>query len=96
MRNTPRGWLLHVPASISDTGKLQRRYFKTRDAALAEASTFRNDYKLYGEKATALPARIADQALTAMNLLNGTGGGLIEAARAFRKAWEAKKSSQPF
>lgn len=96
VRSTPRGWLLHVPASISDTGKLQRRYFKTRDAALAEASTFRNDYKSHGEKATALPPRIADQALTAMNLLNGTGGDLIDAARAFRKTWEAKKSSQPF
>lgn len=96
VRNTSRGWLLHVPASISDTGKLQRRYFKTREAALAEASTFRNDYKAHGEKATALPPRIADQALAAVKLLNGTGASLVDAARAFRKAWDAKKSSQPF
>ena len=31
-----------------------------------------------------------------MNLLNGTGASLVDAARAYRKAWEAKKSSQPF
>lgn len=94
--NTPRGWLLHVPASISDTGKLQRRYFKTREAALAEASAFRKDYKAHGEQATALPPRVADQALAAVKLLEDTGGNLIDAARAYRKAWKAKKSSQPF
>jgi hypothetical protein len=96
VRNTSRGRPLHVPASISDTGKLQRRYFKTREAALVEASTFRNDYKAHGEKATALPTRIADQVLTAMELLKGTGANLMDAARAFSKAWDAKKGSQPF
>lgn len=96
VRNTPRGWLLHVPASISDTGKLQRRYFKTRDAALAEASAFKKNYKEHGEQATALPPRIADQALAAVKLLDGTGASLVDAASAFRKNWEAKKRSQPF
>ena len=96
VRNTVRGWLLHIPASISDTGKLQRRYFQTRDAALAEASTFRAEYRAHGEKATALPPRIADQALTAVKLLEGTGASLIDASRAFRQAWDAKKTSQPF
>lgn len=85
-----------MPASISDTGKLQRRYFKTRDEALVEASAFRKDYKAHGEKATALPPRIADQALAAVKLLNGTGASLVDAARAYRKAWDAKKSSQLF
>jgi integrase len=96
VKNTPRGWLLHLPASISDTGKLQRRYFKTRDAALAEASTFRADYKAHGEKATALPPRTADQALAAIRLLEGTGANLVDAARAFRKSWDSKRSSQLF
>lgn len=85
-----------MPASLSDTGKLQRRYFKTRDAALVDASAFRKGYKAHGEQATALPPRIADQALAAVKLLQGTGGNLVDAARAYRKAWEAKKSSQPF
>lgn len=85
-----------MPASISDTGKLQRRYFKTKEEALAEASAFRKDYKAHGEKATVLPPRIADQALVAVKLLQGTGASLIDAASAFRKAWEAKRSSQPF
>ncbi len=96
VKNTPRGWLLHVPASISDTGKLQRRYFKTKEAALLEATTFRKDYRAHGEQSTALPPRIADQALSAVKLLQGTGGNLVDAARAYRKTWEAKKSSQPF
>ncbi len=96
VKNTPRGWLLHLPASISDTGKLQRRYFKSREAALAEATTFRADYKAHGEKATVLPPRTADQALAALKLLEGTGANLIDAARAFRQSWDAKRSSQPF
>jgi integrase len=85
-----------VPASISDTGKLQRLYFKTRDSALATATTLRNDYKENGEKASVLPPRIADQAIAALKLLEGTEANLIDAARAFRESWESKRKSEIF
>ncbi len=94
VRNTPKGWLLHVPASLSDTGKLQRRYFRTRDAAAEEASRIRGEYRANGEAASVLPPRVADEALAALKLLEGTGGGLLDSARAFRAAWEARTASK--
>lgn len=94
VRNTPKGWLLHVPASLSDTGKLQRRYFRTRDAATEEASRIRGEYRAHGEAASVLPPRVADEALAAMKLLEGTNGGLLDAARAFRAAWEIRTASK--
>lgn len=96
VKNTTKGWLLHVPASLSDTGKLQRRYFRTRDEAVDEASKLRDGYRAHGEQASALPPRVADQAVAALKILEGTGGGLIDAARAFRQAWEARNRSVPF
>ena len=35
-RKTSKGWLVHIPGSVSDTGRLRRRYFKTRDEAKAD------------------------------------------------------------
>jgi len=96
VKSTPKGWLLHVPASVSDTGKLQRRYFQTRDAATAEASRFRAEYRANGEQASILPPRVADQAVAALRLLEGTGGNLIDAARAYRDAWESRNASAEF
>ena len=36
-KKTPRGWLLNVPASISQSGNRERLYFTTRDLVKAEA-----------------------------------------------------------
>lgn len=96
IKNTQRGWLLHVPASISDTGKLQRRYFKTRDAALAEATVLRNGYKAHGEKSSVLPPRVADQALAAWEILKDTGASLLDAARAYKAQWNSQRKSETF
>lgn len=94
MRNTLKGWLLHVPASLSDTGKLQRRYFRTRELATAEASKIRGDYRANGEQASVLPPRVADEAVAALKLLDGTGAGLLEAARAYRESWAHRNVSR--
>lgn len=95
VKNTPKGWLLHVPASLSDTGKLQRRYFRTRDEATEEAAKIRGEYRAHGEKASVLPPRVADDALAALKLLEGTGATLMEAARAFLSQWTMKNASKP-
>ncbi|MCW1886199.1 hypothetical protein OKA04_15785 [Luteolibacter flavescens] len=94
VRDTPKGWLLHIPASLSDTGKLQRRYFSTRDLATAEAKKVRNDYRAHGEQASVLPPRVADDAVAALRVLEPTGATLLEAARSYLKMWAARNSSQ--
>lgn len=96
VKQTAKGWLLHIPASISDTGAMQRRYFPNRAEALAEATKHRENYREHGEQATALPPRVADDALSAFKLLEGTGATLLQAARAFREAWEARNASAKF
>lgn len=96
VKETSKGWLFHVPASISDTGKLQRRYFPTRDAAVKEAKKIRGEYRANGEQASVLPPRVADDAVAALRLLEGTGANLLAAAQAFREAWDARNASALF
>jgi integrase len=73
---------------------MQRRYFRTRDAATEEATRIRSEYRAHGEGASVLPPRVADEALAALKLLDGTGGGLLDAARAFKAAWDARTASR--
>lgn len=87
-KSTTKGWLVHVPASLSDTGKLSRRYFATRDKAKDFASKLHGSYKSDGEKASTLPPRVADDASAATRLLHGTGLTLRDAAREVTAALE--------
>jgi integrase len=79
--DTKKGWLVHIPASLSDTGKLSRRYFDTRDGAKKFAKKLRDGYKADGKKASVLPPRMADDAIAATKMLKGTGLTLRDAAR---------------
>lgn len=79
--DTKKGWLVHIPASLSDTGKLSRRYFDTRDGAKKFAKKLRDGYKADGVKASVLPPRMADDAVVATKMLKGTGLTLRDAAR---------------
>jgi integrase len=81
VKATAKGWLVHVPASLSDTGTLSRRYFTTRDGAKKFAKKLRLGYKADGEKASVLPPRVADDALTATKILKSSGLTLRDAAR---------------
>jgi integrase/recombinase XerD len=85
-KNTPRGWLLNVPASLSESGQRERRYFKTRDLAKDEAQRLSEKYKKHGENASAIPPGIADDAVKALEILGGLSGvSLCEAARFYKK-----------
>ncbi len=81
VKNTSQGWLLRIPASLSDTGKPQRRFFRTRELALAESQKYRGDYRAHGQKASVLPPRVAGDALAAWAILEPLGISLVEAAR---------------
>jgi len=87
-KQTPKGWLVHVPACLSDTGAFSRRYLKTRDEAQKFAARLRKAYKDDGEKASILPPRVADDAVAALKLLKGTELTLRDAAREVVAAME--------
>jgi integrase len=93
VKNTPQGWCLNVPASLSDTGKQQRRYFPTRASAQEFAARLRGDYKKHGEGASVLPPRVAGDAAAAWKLLEPFGRTLLEAARHLVEKIESEESS---
>src|ERR1035437_3921183 len=82
---TPRGWLVNVPASISESGNRERRYFTSRDLAKAEAQTLSEKYKKHGANAAIIPPGVAEDAVKALEILAGFEGvSLREAARFYK------------
>jgi integrase len=83
---TAKGYLVHVPASLAATGKMERRYFKDTKDAEALAGRLRTMYHK-GIRGGVVGPVVAHQAQEAEKLLEGTGLSLLEAARAFSEAW---------
>ncbi len=84
-KNTPRGWLVNVPASISKSGCRERLYFKSRDLAKAEAQRLSVNYTKHGENASVISPGVADDATKALEILSGFDGvSLCEAARFYK------------
>jgi integrase len=68
-RKTAIGWQLNIPASLSTTGKRQRQYFKTKDAAEGVAAPLREKYRQGDAAASILPRVEGDAAGKALALL---------------------------
>jgi integrase len=83
---TAKGFLVHVPASLAATGKLERRYFRDRKDADALAGRLRTQYHK-GIRGGVVGPVAAHQAHEAEKVLAGTGLALLEAARGFADAW---------
>lgn len=81
VKKTDKGWLVNVPGSLSDTKKLQRRYFPTREKANTFSQSLRKDFIQHGEGASVLPPRVAGDAYEAWRILEPLGKTLTEAAR---------------
>ncbi len=84
--STPKGHLVHVPATLSTIGVLERRYFKDPKDAEAFAAKLRTKYHS-GLRGGVVSANTGHQAGEAEKLLKGTGVSLLEAARAFSDSW---------
>lgn len=95
-KKTPDGWKVEIPMSLSETGKRERAFFKTRDEARDYAQKLEKAYKKQGRNAVAIKPSLAEEAVRAASILEPTGAGLIEAAKAFRRQWDARNASVPF
>ena len=93
-RKTPKGWLVNIPGSVSDTGRFRRRYFTTRDEAKAECIRLKEISKGIRALATDIPADLAADAIRARELLDGFGINLAQAA-AFYAQHHDKRSKAP-
>lgn len=72
---------MRVPASLSDTGKDQARFFRTKRLALDFSQDQRSAFRAHGERHSVLPPRVADDALAAWTLLEPLQITLLTAAR---------------
>ena len=94
-KKTRWGWKVEIPFSLSPSGKRERCFFPTRDKARDYAQKLEADYKAMGRNSLIIKPSLAEAALKAEEILRPTGASLIDAANAFRKNWDAIKSSTP-
>lgn len=83
--NTAYGWQVNVPASCTETGARQRRYFKTRELATEFANTLRENIKDHGAKSVTLPAQLTMDALKAAKIMETFQATLTQAAQFYAK-----------
>ncbi|MCE5310456.1 MAG: hypothetical protein LLG20_22695 [Acidobacteriales bacterium] len=77
---TPRGWMVSIPAGMTATGKRRRKYFPGKTAAEKYAATLRQQHTA-GVRGAMIPLSLAHQAAEAARILEGSGVSLVEAAR---------------
>ncbi len=94
-RNTPSGWMVNCPASLSETGKRERHFFKTRDKAKDHAEGLREKVKMHGENATTIRPSLAEAAVQAEAILEPWGLSLVEAARIAAAIRKRETESRP-
>lgn len=84
VKETPKGSLVHIPGSLSQSGKLERRYFKDSKDAEAFAAKLRTQYHK-GVRSGVVDAATAHNATTAEKALKDAGLNItvIEAVRAY-------------
>jgi len=92
---TPKGWRVRVPKSISDTKRPQSRFFPSRRKAEDFAGEIRNNFRNHGKSSTVLPPRVADDALRAWQILEPYGITLTHAAMKAAKDADAISRSSP-
>jgi hypothetical protein len=66
-------WQLSIPAKLSDTGKRKRLNFPTKKAAEVEAERIKTPKELHGVAAASIPAKLAEDAVAAMEKLKAAG-----------------------
>lgn len=94
IKNTPKGWLVNCPASLSETGQRERCYFRTRDAASSHASKLREMFLAHGARAHAIKPALAEDAARAAEILAAFNVTLAQAARFYAEHHD-KRSKAP-
>lgn len=94
-RLTPDGWQVDVPASMSRTGKRERRFFQTEPEAKKFSAKLRDQYHA-GQRGGLIPLALALDAAEASRILEPHGITLTEAARAFATRAAADGSGETF
>ena len=94
VNSTPRGWLVNVPQTLSETGKRSQRYFPTREKANEFAKGLRDNYKDFGTQARNLSPGDNEDATKALELLKDYSVNLVTCAR-FYIAHHDRRTNAP-
>ena len=95
-KNTADGWKVEIPASLSTSGKRERAFFKTRDAARNYAQEMEERFLANGGNNFTIKPSLAEAATQAETILAPTGATLLEAARDFVRRWNENRASKAF
>ena len=79
-------WYVNLSASVSGTNKREKRFFDTKEKALAEAQRLRIEQHDLGAEAARLPPALREDAKRAADILEPHGASLIDAAEHYA-AW---------
>ncbi len=85
--------MVNVPASLSESGKRERHFHKTRDEAKDHATRLREKFNEHGAGALAIRPAMAEDAVRASEILSPWGLSLTEAARRVASELERQDAS---
>src|SRR6266436_4914640 len=89
-------WVVNLPPLLSSTGKRERRYSGTKKTAEEFCRQQRIRLENYGTASTSLPAGKIEEAAAALEKLNGTGIGLLQAVEQVLKWKRSRENSVTF
>lgn len=95
VKETPKGWVVSMPKSMTATGERSRKYFPNKTAAQKFATESRVAYH-EGIRGAMVPTTLALQAAEAEKILEGSGISIIEAARMAVSRMSTKQDAEKF
>ncbi len=82
-KNTADGWRVNIPAKYSSSGKRERHFFPTQVKALEAVANLKANRETHGTQSRAIAPSLAEQAISAVKLLEPLGVSLLDAVRQF-------------
>lgn len=91
---TSSGWMVNVPASMTESCKRERHFHKTRDLAKDHAAQLREQHAKHGAAASTIRPSLAEDAIKASGILEPWGLSLTEAAQRIASVLEEQAASK--
>ena len=95
VKKTPAGWMLNLPATVTDSGRRERHFYKSRDLAREASEKLRADFLEHGGNVNAITPTLAADATRAAAILSKWEVTLTEAARIVSAIRERESASCP-
>jgi integrase len=95
VKKTPAGWMLNLPATVTDSGRRERHFYKSRDKAREASEKLRTDFLAHGGNVNAITPTLAADATRAAAILGKWEVTLTEAARIVSAMRERESASCP-